>query len=318
MAPSLASKFKLGRPAPLKVQSPAGKSGKEPLASLDDNAGTGTSPQHCMWGQTTVAFAKMPTPPDQLRSPGAADKAPAAATEEEVWHKPAAGRRRTTLDKPGAAPELNAYMKGKVPKGEVRLWGSCCAFPPPCHPGSLQHPKAPSQLSYRHALCGSSLGGTAPLSLTYGILKQPTSGRSTSQCSPPAAWCAPTGGAPLPGLLSCRWKTGQRARLLTEHAAKAACMVSTVSCLGARSQARTLSWRGQWGSCAARVRRGIASCWAQCCRAWRRWRASPPPWSPSCCSSRAPATTGGPLPVSCACLCTSLRSLCRVFHQRYM
>ena len=44
MAPSFASKFKLGRPAPLKVQSPTGKSGKEPLASLDDNAGTGRRP----------------------------------------------------------------------------------------------------------------------------------------------------------------------------------------------------------------------------------------------------------------------------------
>ena len=38
MAPSLASKFKISRPT-LKVPSPAGK--EPPLASLDDNAGTG-------------------------------------------------------------------------------------------------------------------------------------------------------------------------------------------------------------------------------------------------------------------------------------
>ena len=38
MAPSLAERLRISRPA-LKVPSPAGK---EPLASLDDNAGTGT------------------------------------------------------------------------------------------------------------------------------------------------------------------------------------------------------------------------------------------------------------------------------------
>ena len=58
-----------------------------------------------------------------LLSPYAAaaapDKAPTGATEEEMWRRASAARRRTTVDKPGAPPELNAYMKSKVPKGEV-------------------------------------------------------------------------------------------------------------------------------------------------------------------------------------------------------
>ena len=36
-----------------------------------------------------------------------------------MWQKASAARRRTTMDKPGASPELNAYIKSRVPKGEV-------------------------------------------------------------------------------------------------------------------------------------------------------------------------------------------------------
>ena len=54
----------------------------------------------------------------------APEKAPAGRTEQDVWQQAAASRRRTTLDKPGAPPELNAYMKSKVPKGEVHAHSS--------------------------------------------------------------------------------------------------------------------------------------------------------------------------------------------------
>ena len=44
----------------------------------------------------------------------------AGTSEDAVWRNAPVPRRRTTLDRSNVTPELNAYIKGKAPKGEVR------------------------------------------------------------------------------------------------------------------------------------------------------------------------------------------------------
>ena len=80
-----------------------------------------------------------------------------------MWQKSAAGRRRTTIDRPGTAPELNAYMKGKVPKGEVRRSAACRSVEVPlATQGCLAAPNEQQSAGRMYALCGSFWVHTAP------------------------------------------------------------------------------------------------------------------------------------------------------------
>jgi hypothetical protein len=53
-------------------------------------------------------------------APTIKNTAAAGSSEDPVWRNASVPRRRTTLDRSNVTPELNAYIKGKAPRGEVR------------------------------------------------------------------------------------------------------------------------------------------------------------------------------------------------------